>query len=49
MDYYRMNNIIADTDMRKMIATSGDIPNDIMLKLRGIEGIIDVKLINCEG
>ena len=31
------------------IATSGDIPNDIMLKLRGIEGIIDVKLINCEG
>ena len=31
------------------IATGGDIPNDIMLKLRGIEGIIDVKLINCEG
>ena len=31
------------------IATSGDIPNDIMLKLRGIEGIIDVKLINCAG
>ncbi len=31
------------------IAVSTDIPNDIMLQLRGIEGILDVKLINCEG
>ncbi len=31
------------------IAVNDDIPNDIMLQLRGVEGIIDVKLINCEG
>ena len=31
------------------IAVGDDIPNDIMLQLRGVEGIIDVKLINCEG
>ena len=30
------------------IAVQDDIPNDIMLKLRGIEGIIDMKLIHCE-
>lgn len=30
------------------IAVGNDIPNDIMLQLRGIEGILDVKLINCE-
>ena len=31
------------------IAVGDDIPNDIMLQLRGVEGILDVKLINCEG
>lgn len=31
------------------IAVENDIPNDIMLQLRGVEGITDVKLINCEG
>lgn len=31
------------------IAVGNDIPNDIMLQLRGVEGILDVKLINCEG
>ncbi len=31
------------------IAVAADIPNDIMLQLRGIEGILDVKLIHCEG
>lgn len=31
------------------IAVGDDIPNDIMMQLRGIEGIMDVKLINCEG
>lgn len=30
------------------IAVGDDIPNDIMLQLRGIEGILDAKLINCE-
>lgn len=30
------------------IAVGNDIPNDIMLQLRGIQGILDVKLINCE-
>ena len=30
------------------VAVGNDIPNDIMLQLRGIEGIFDVKLINCE-
>ncbi len=30
------------------IAVGDDIPNDIMLQLRGIQGILDVKLINCE-
>lgn len=29
------------------IAVNEDIPNDIMLQLSGIEGILDVKLINC--
>ena len=31
------------------IAVGDDIPNDIMLQLSGIEGILDVKLIHCEG
>ncbi|MGN1088254.1 MAG: phosphoglycerate dehydrogenase, partial [Phascolarctobacterium sp.] len=31
------------------IAVGDDIPNDIMLQLRGVDGILDVKLINCEG
>ena len=31
------------------IAVGNDITNDIMLKLRGVDGILDVKLINCEG
>lgn len=31
------------------IAVGNDIPNDILLQLRGIQGILDVKLINCEG
>jgi len=31
------------------IAVGNDIPNDIMLQLRGVDGIFDVKLINCEG
>ena len=30
------------------IAVGDDIPNDIMLQLSGIEGILDVKLIHCE-
>ena len=30
------------------IAVGDDIPNDIMLHLSGIEGILDVKLIHCE-
>ena len=29
------------------IAVGDDIPNNIMLQLRGIEGILDVKLIDC--
>ena len=35
------NNIMA-------IAVQDDIPNDIMLKLRSINGIIDMKLIHCD-
>ncbi len=31
------------------IAVGNDIPGDIMLQLRGVDGILDVKLINCEG
>ncbi len=31
------------------IAVRDDIPKDIMAKLRNINGILDVKLINCEG
>lgn len=31
------------------IVVANDIPNDIMLQLRGVDGILDVKLINCEG
>ena len=31
------------------IAVGNDIPNYIMLQLRGVDGIFDVKLINCEG
>ena len=30
------------------IAVAEDIPNDIMLKLRAIDGILDMKLIHCE-
>ncbi len=30
------------------IAVGDDIPGDMMLRLRGIQGILDVKLINCE-
>lgn len=30
------------------IAVEDDIPNDIMLKLRAINGILDMKLIHCE-
>ena len=30
------------------IAVQDDIPNDIMLKLRGIEGILDMKLIHVD-
>lgn len=29
------------------VAVTDDIPNNIMLQLRGIEGILDVKLIDC--
>lgn len=32
-----------------VIAVATDIPNDIMLQIKGIEGIQDVKLIHCEG
>ena len=35
------NNIMA-------IAVQDDIPNDIMLKLRSIDGILDMKLIHCD-
>ncbi len=30
------------------IAVGDDIPNDVMLQLSGIQGILDVKLIHCE-
>lgn len=30
------------------IAVQDDIPNDIMLKLRSIEGILDMKLIHVD-
>ncbi|MDO4281660.1 MAG: phosphoglycerate dehydrogenase [Peptococcaceae bacterium] len=30
------------------VAVDDDIPNDILLQLSGIEGILDVKLIHCE-
>ena len=30
------------------VAVSEDIPNDILLQISGIEGILDVKLIHCE-
>ena len=30
------------------VAVSDDIPNDILLQISGIEGILDVKLIHCE-
>ena len=39
---------VKDTNIMA-IAVGNDIPNDIMLQLRGIDGILDVKLINCEG
>ena len=35
------NNIMA-------IAVQDDIPNDIMVKLRSINGILDMKLIHCD-
>lgn len=35
------NNIMA-------IAVQDDIPNDIMVKLRSINGILDIKLIHCD-
>jgi len=31
------------------IAVSNDLSNDIILRIKGIEGIQDVKMINCEG
>ena len=38
-----------DTDTNIMaVAVQADISNDIMIKLRAIEGILEVKLINCE-
>lgn len=38
-----------DNDTNIMaVAVKEDIPNDIMLKLRAIEGILEIKLINCE-
>ena len=30
------------------VAVAEDIPHDIMLKLRAIEGILDITLIHCE-
>ena len=30
------------------VAVNDDIPNDILLQISGIEGILDVKLIHCE-
>lgn len=30
------------------VAVTNDIPNDVLLQLSGIEGILDVKLIHCE-
>mgnify|MGYP002606974551 FL=1 len=30
------------------VAVENDIPNDVMLKLRAIDGILDMKLIHCE-
>ncbi len=31
------------------VAVTNDIPNDVILQLSGIEGILEVKLIHCEG
>lgn len=31
------------------VAVSTDIPNDVMLSLRGIEGILDLRVIHCGG
>ena len=30
------------------VAVEDDIPNDVMVKLRSINGILDMKLIHCE-
>lgn len=30
------------------VAVSDDIPNNIMLQMRGVEGVLDVKLIDCQ-
>ena len=44
---------VGQTDKQGMnimaIAVSNDLPNDIILRIKGIEGIQDVKMINCEG
>lgn len=38
-----------DNDTNIMaVAVKEDIPNDIMVKLRAIEGIVEIKLINCQ-
>lgn len=30
------------------VALDADLPNDVLLALRNIEGILDLKVINCE-
>ena len=42
------NTAINNTNIMA-IAVSTDITNDILKEISGIEGILDVKLINCEG
>lgn len=43
-----VGNTINDGTNIMAIAVGDDIPNNIMLQLRGVEGILDVKLIDCQ-
>lgn len=42
------NTTKSDTNIMA-IAVGDDIPNNVMLQLKGVEGVLDVKLIDCEG
>ncbi len=41
------NTTKSDTNIMA-IAVDDDIPNNVMLQLKGVEGVLDVKLIDCE-